>query len=124
MVQSSEYKHLDRFVAMLDEHRRDFDGFMHDIESVRFCRTPLDTQQINRCEYALRNMEMRLMTLQDCIGSAHFTGRVHEDLVSTKSYWVALVGRANDYVTAIQKVISSASHSMSAVRRILADGQR
>lgn len=123
MSQTSEIKHFDRFVAMLDEHRRDFDGFMHDIESVRFCRTPLDSHHINRCEYALRNMEMRLLTIQDCIQSAHFTGRVQEDLISTKSYWVALVGRANTYVAAIQKVISSAGSTMSAVKRILADGR-
>lgn len=40
---------------------------MRDVENVRYCHTPIDGQQINRCEYALRNMEIRLLTIHNCI---------------------------------------------------------
>ncbi len=44
-----------------------FEGFVRDVENVRYCHTPIGGQQINRCKYALRNMEIRLLTIHNCI---------------------------------------------------------
>ena len=63
-VSDRENRLMASFVGMLIDHQKDFEGFVRDIENVRYCHVPIDPQQINRCEYALNNMKIRLAMIQ------------------------------------------------------------
>ena len=64
-IPDRELRLMETFVGLLSDHQKDFEGFVRDVENVRYCHTPIDGQQINRCEYALRNMEIRLLTIHN-----------------------------------------------------------
>ena len=107
------------FVSLLSDHQQSFEGFVRDVENVRFCHTPIDTQQISRCEYALRNMEMRLLNLQHCIASRAYTGETLDELVQTKNHWTAMKTQVDQYLNDIRAVIDSSTAAMNAIRRHL-----
>lgn len=109
-----ELRLLQTFVALLEDHQKDFAGFVRDIENVRYCHTPIDSQQINRCEYALRNMEMRLLTIQTCIASS--SGEVLDQLVTAKNEWLKMKARVNDCLTEIHRIVASTTDALRPIR--------
>lgn len=48
-IPDRELRLMETFVGLLSDHQKDFEGFVRDVENVRYCHTPIDGQQINRC---------------------------------------------------------------------------
>ena len=107
------------FVSLLSDHQQSFEGFVRDVENVRFCHTPLDTQQISRCEYALRNMDMRLLNLQHCIASRAYSGETLDQLVQTRNRWTAMKEQVNQYLHEIHTVIDASDGALNSIRKHL-----
>src|SRR5690349_10257861 len=107
-----ERRLLDTFVSLLQDHRQDFEGFVRDVENVRYCHTPIDSQQINRCEYALRNMEIRILTLQGCIHAGTYQGAELNVLVQTKHEWQQKKARIDEYLRSIHQIIETTAHAL------------
>lgn len=120
MNMTREERLLDSFLSLIEDHRKDFAGYVRDIENVRYCHTPIDSQQIGRCEYALRNMEVRLMTIADCI---HFLPHEREDrrdeLVQIKSEWTHSKQRVDGFLGDIQQIVDKTARALRPVRETL-----
>lgn len=114
-----EIRLMETFVALLPDHQKDFDGFVRDVENVRYCHTPIDSQQLGRCEYALRNMELRLLTIHNCIHSGSFSGDELDALVATKNTWTSMKTRVDAYLKEIQDIIDQTAEALRPVRRHL-----
>ena len=95
---------LGAFTALLEDHRKDFDGFVRDVENVRFGRTALDGQQKNRLRYALNNMGLLLIDIQDCVKSGMYEGDDLDVLVQTKNDWLDMKRRVDDYMQSINEI--------------------
>lgn len=104
---------LGAFAALLEDHRKDFDGFARDIENVRFGRTALDSQQKNRLRYALNNMGLLLLDIQDCIKSGLYQGEDLDVLVQTKNEWLATKHHVDDYMAAINQIEEATERVLS-----------
>lgn len=116
-------KHTDRpfrllgaFAALLEDHRKDFDGFVRDVENVRFGRTALDGQQKNRLRYALNNMGLLLIDIQDCIKSGMYDGDELDVLVQTKNDWLDMKRRVDDYMASINQIEESTERVLQPLR--------
>lgn len=115
-----ESRLLQTFVFLLEDHKKDFDGFVRDVENVRFCHTPIDAQQINRCEYSLRNIEIRLLTIQKCIKADDmFEGDVKDDLVKTGRSWTEMKKKVDESLSEIQGIIERTAEALRPVRQKL-----
>ncbi len=115
-MREREVRLMGSFVSLLGDHKKDFEGFMRDIENVRYCHTPIDGQQLGRCEYALRNMEMRLLTIHRCIDSKAYSGEVLDELVTTKNEWEGMKGRVDNYLQEIKEVIDATSKALRPIK--------
>jgi hypothetical protein len=104
-----EVRLLQIFATLLEDHHKDFEGFVRDLEKVRYCHAPMDGQQLGRCEYSLRNMELLLMTLHRCIQVGNYEGAEREALVRTKNDWLAMKARADVCMQDIQAIIEKIS---------------
>ena len=104
---------LASFLSLIEDHRKDFAGYVRDVENVRYCHMPIDSQQINRCEYALRNMEVRLMTISDCI---HYLPSDREDrrdeLVTIKSEWTQSKQRVDGFLRDILHIVDKTARAL------------
>jgi len=116
-------KHTDRpvrllgaFAALLEDHRKDFDSFVRDVENVRFGRTSLDGQQKNRLRYALNNMGLLLIDIQDCVKSGMYDGEELDVLVQTKNDWLDMKRRVDDYIAAINQIEESTERVLQPLR--------
>ncbi len=118
-MRERETRLMESFVALLGDHRKDFEGFVRDVENVRYCHTPIDGQQLARCEYALRNMEMRLLTIHRCIDSKQYGNGPLDELVKTKNEWEGMKARVDSYLQEIQQVIEATTTALRPVRRTL-----
>lgn len=107
-----EVRLMETFVNLLADHQRDYEGFVRDIENVRYCQTPIDDQQLGRCEYALRNMQIRLLTINNCIHSELFQGDVLDALVDTKNTWNGLRQRVDSYLNEIRFIIDQTTAAL------------
>ncbi len=114
-----EVRLMEAFVSLLADHQKDFEGFVRDIENLRYCHVPIDSQQLGRCEYALQNMEIRLLTLQNCIQKEVFSGEVLESLVTTRNAWISMKARVDTYLREIQDIIDSTLATLRPARRSL-----
>lgn len=115
-----EARLLHTFVFLLEDHKKDFEGFVRDVENVRYCHTPIDAQQINRCEYALRNIEIRLLTIQKCIKETDiFEGEVKDELVRTGRDWTEMKRRVDESLREIQSIIERTAEALRPVRQKL-----
>lgn len=122
-IPSRELRLMDTFVGLLSDHQKDFEGFVRDVENVRYCHTPIDGQQINRCEYALRNMEIRLLTIQNCIHqAARFAPETLDELVDTKNSWMNMKARVDNYLGEINQIINQTTDALKPVRDKLMPG--
>jgi hypothetical protein len=116
-ISDRELRLMETFVGLLSDHQKDFEGFVRDVENVRYCHTPIDGQQINRCEYALRNMEIRLLTIHNCIQQAgKFNSDMLDALVQTKNGWMSMKGRVDGYLREIHQIVSQTSAALRPVR--------
>lgn len=104
-------KHTDRpnrllgsFASLLEDHSKDFEGFVRDVENVRFGRSALDGQQKSRLEYALDNMGILLVDIQDCIKSGVYSGDDLDGLVRTKNDWLEMKRRVDEYMEVIRQI--------------------
>lgn len=111
-----ELRLMETFVSLLGDHQKDFEGFVRDVENVRYCHTPINGQQINRCEYALRNMEIRLLTIPNCIQAGKFDADTLDALVQTKNAWAGMKNRVDGYLGEIHRIISQTSAALQPVR--------
>jgi hypothetical protein len=111
-----EHRLMATFVHLLDDHKQAFEGFFADISAVRFCQTPIDGQQLGRIEYALRNMDILLLTIQNCIQDGSFEGETKDVLVQTKNAWIAKKSRVDNYLGAIHQIIESTSQALRPLR--------
>jgi len=107
------------FVGLLVDHQKDFDGFVRDVENVRYCHVPIDAQQINRCEYALTNMKVRLAMIQRCIQQGEFDETTRHAMIQIKNDWVAMKNRVDGYLAEINEIISDTTATMSPLRKSL-----
>lgn len=111
---------LDSFLSLIEDHRKDFAGYVRDVENVRYCHTPIDSQQIGRCEYALRNMEVRLMTIADCIQHLPPEREDRRDeLVQIKSEWANAKQRVDGFLGDILKIVEKTARALRPVRETL-----
>lgn len=115
-IPDRELRLMETFVGLLSDHQKDFEGFVRDVENVRYCHTPIDTQQINRCEYALRNMEIRLLTINNCIHAGRFDSDTLDALVQTKNAWSGMKNRVDGYLGEIHQIIGQTSAALRPVR--------
>lgn len=111
-----ESRLMSNFIHLLEDHEQAFDGFFSDISSVRFCKTPIDGQQLGRIEYALRNMDILLLTIQNCIQEGGFDGEIREELVRTKNAWVAKKQRVDVYLKDIHQIIDNTAMALRPLR--------
>lgn len=114
-----EIRLMETFVGLLADHQKDFEGFVRDVENVRYCHAPIDTQQLGRCEYALRNMEIRLLTIHNCIQSGAFSGDTLDALVQTKNAWQSMKARVDGYLGEIHRIIDQAAAALHPLHRSL-----
>lgn len=114
-----EQRLMASFVGLLVDHQKDFEGFVRDVENVRYCHVPIDAQQINRCEYALTNMKVRLAMIQRCIQQGAFDEDTRHAMIQIKNDWVAMKNRVDGYLAEINEIISDTSAAMSPLRRSL-----
>jgi hypothetical protein len=118
-----EHRLLESFLSLLEDHRKDFAGYVRDVENVRYCHTPIDSQQLNRCEYALRNMEVRLMTIADCI---RYLPPEREDrrdeLVTLKTEWAHGKQRVDGFLQELLHIVDKTARALRPVRESVADG--
>lgn len=112
-----EKRLMESFVALLSDHQKDFEGFVRDVENVRFCLTPIDAQQIARCEYAMRNMEILLLTINNCIHSGLFADGTLDELVQAKNDWTGMKARVDESLGAIHSIIDRTSEALRRVRK-------
>ena len=89
---------------------------MRDVENVRYCHTTIDGQQIGRCEYALRNMEIWLLTIHNYIQAGRFDADTLDALVQTKNAWAGMKHRLDSYLGEIHQIISQTSAALRPVR--------
>lgn len=114
---------LDSFLNLIEDHRKDFAGYVRDVENVRYCHTPIDSQQIGRCEYALRDMEVRLMTIADCIQHLPAEREDRRDeLVQIKSDWTNAKQRVDGFLGDILKIVEKTARALRPVRETLTQG--
>lgn len=118
-IPDRELRLMETFVGLLNDHQKDFEGFVRDVENVRYCYTPIDSQQIDRCEYALRNMEIRLLTIHNCIQAGRFSADTLDELVQSKNAWAAMKQRVDSYLAEIHQIISQTSAALRPVRHSL-----
>lgn len=119
---SREERLLDSFLSLIEDHRKDFAGYVRDIENVRYCHTPIDSQQLNRCEYALRNMEVRLMTIADCIKYlSQGSDSRRDDLVDIKNEWTQAKLRVDSFLQDILSIVDKTARALRPVRESLAE---
>lgn len=90
---------LRTFVELLADHELMFASFVRDIENVRYGLTPVDTQQLRRIEYALNNMDLRLLLIEDATQVAE--GAVKHQLVDVMRSWRDSKTRVDRYMTEI-----------------------
>lgn len=114
-----EQRLIASFVGLLVDHQKDFDGFVRDVENVRYCHVPIDAQQINRCEYALTNMKVRLAMIQRCIQQGEFDETTRHAMIQIKNDWVAMKNRVDGYLAEINEIISDTTATMSPLRKSL-----
>lgn len=114
-----EQRLMASFVGLLVDHQKDFEGFVRDVENVRYCHVPIDAQQINRCEYALTNMKVRLAMIQRCIQQGEFDEATRHAMIQIKNDWIAMKNRVDGYLAEINETISDTSAAMSPLRRSL-----
>ena len=107
---------LGAFTALLEDHRKDFDGFVRDVENVRFGRTALDGQQKNRLRYALNNMGLLLIDIQDCVKSGMYEGDDLDVLVQTKNDWLDMKRRVDDYMQSINEIEEATDRVLQPLR--------
>ena len=107
---------LGAFTALLEDHRKDFDGFVRDVENVRFGRTALDGQQKNRLRYALNNMGLLLIDIQDCVKSGMYEGDDLDVLVQTKNDWLDVKRRVDDYMQSINEIEEATDRVLQPLR--------
>lgn len=110
------FRLLRAFTALLEDHRKDFDGFVRDVENVRFGRTALDGQQKNRLRYALNNMGLLLIDIQDCIKSGMYEGEDLDVQVKTKNDWLEMKRRVDDYMGAINQIEEATERVLQPLR--------
>ena len=110
------FRLLGAFTDQLEDHRKDFDGFVRDVENVRFGRTALDGQQKNRLRYALNNMGLLLLDIQDCIKSGMYEGDGLDALVQTKNDWLEMKRRVDDYMLAINQIEEATERVLQPLR--------
>ena len=123
-VSDRENRLMASFVGMLIDHQKDFEGFVRDIESVRYCHVPIDPQQINRCEYALSNMKVRLAMIQRCIQQGSFDEQSRHQLITVKNDWVGMKNRVDGYLAEINEILGQTAETLAPLRRSLGGGGR
>ncbi len=101
---------LKRFINELEENRISFEGFVRDIENVRFCKYPLDGNQITRCQYAIRNMEMLILSMKRCAELGIFEQFENTHVLDTKNSWEAKFARVELLLADITNVIKKTEH--------------
>lgn len=119
MKGNREQRLLGSFINLIDDHCKDFEGFVRDVENVRYCHTPIDSQQVNRCEYALRNMEVRLLTINNCIHSGVFEGLEQSTVVEIKNDWAQKKARVDGYLRELDEIINSTAKALRPVRQTM-----
>lgn len=119
MGRGREIRLIQSFALLLPDHIKDFESFVRDVEDVRFCHAPLDKQQLARCEYALRNMDMLLLSIHDALKAGLFDGDVKEHLIGTKNDWMAKKERVDVLMRELHDVVSNVDHSLGAIRRVM-----
>ena len=123
-VSDRENRLMASFVGMLIDHQKDFEGFVRDIENVRYCHVPIDPQQINRCEYALSNMKVRLAMIQRCIQQGSFDEQRRHQLITVKNDWVGMKNRVDGYLAEINEILGQTAETLAPLRRSLGGGGR
>lgn len=123
-VSDRENRLMASFVGMLIDHQKDFEGFVRDIENVRYCHVPIDPQQINRCEYALSNMKVRLAMIQRCIQLGSFDEQSRHQLITVKNDWVSMKNRVDGYLAEINEILGQTAETLAPLRRSLGSGGR
>lgn len=119
MGKERELRLIHAFVTLLPDHQQDFSGYVRDIENVRYCSSPLDQQQLGRCEYALRNMEMLLLAMHDALHSGVYEGDSREELINTKNKWLGDMARAQSFMNEIHDVIAKVDSSLGTLREAM-----
>ena len=123
-VSDRENRLMASFVGMLIDHQKDFEGCVRDIENVRYCHVPIDPQQINRCEYALSNMKVRLAMIQRCIQQGSFDEQSRHQLITVKNDWVSMKNRVDGYLAEINEILGQTAETLAPLRRSLGSGGR
>ena len=123
-VSDRENRLMASIVGMLIDHQKDFEGFVRDIENVRYCHVPIDPQQINRCEYALSNMKVRLAMIQRCIQQGSFDEQSRHQLITVKNDWVGMKNRVDGYLAEINEILGQTAETLAPLRRSLGGGGR
>lgn len=121
-VSERERRLMASFVGLLIDHQKDFEGFVRDVENVRYCHVPIDAQQLNRCEYALSNMKIRLAMLQRCIQQGDFDELSRHELIQLKNEWAAMKNRVDAYLVEIQTILGETAEALAPLRRSLDGG--
>ena len=101
---------LKRFIGELEENKIAFEGFVRDIENVRFCKNPLDGNQITRCQYAIRNMEMLILSMKRCAELEIYEPFEKTVVVETKNSWESKFARVELLLADITNVIKKTEH--------------
>lgn len=79
-------------------------------------------QQLNRCEYALSNMKIRLAMLQRCIQQGDFDELSRHELIQLKNEWAAMKNRVDAYLVEIQTILGETAEALAPLRRSLDGG--
>lgn len=101
---------LKRFISELEENKISFEGFVRDIENVRFCKYPLDGNQITRCQYAIRNMEMLILSMKRCAELEIYESFEKNYVLDTQNSWDGKFARAELLLADITNVIRKTEH--------------
>jgi len=120
-METREHRLMGSFVNLIEDHCKDFDSFVRDVENVRYCHTPIDGQQINRCEYALRNMEVRLLTINNCIQAGIHADRDQSALIDIKNDWTRMKARVDGYLQELNQIVETTATALRSVRHTLED---
>ena len=57
-IPDRELRLMETFVGLLSDHQKDFEGFVRDVENVRYCHTPIDGQQTMLHQFMYTNMPL------------------------------------------------------------------
>lgn len=101
---------LKRFISELEENKISFEGFVRDIENVRFCKYPLDGNQITRWQYAIRNMEMLILSMKRCAELEIYESFEKNYVLDTQNSWDGKFARAELLLADITNVIRKTEH--------------